>query len=216
MVSNGWSKECTITALIQFEDAVQTLQMTPKEKIINLQFVLHATSQHHIYKSTMTQVGININANNGPTSPTPARYQALLTASLKAIFGPNDRHLQNQYLGYGIITCDLPICYFYGRYRSLCEMMGRMPGNDPVPTEMPIFNAQPDEHRDNFLHDHPSPHNVTHEELLSFIECLAPIPIAPPLQTPPPLPSAQPHSDAPTDMPHCPLHPNGRHDSANC
>jgi hypothetical protein len=36
MVSNGWSKECTITALIQFEDSAQALQMTPKEKTINI------------------------------------------------------------------------------------------------------------------------------------------------------------------------------------
>jgi hypothetical protein len=118
MVSNGWSKECTITALIQFEDAAQALQMTPKEKTINIQFVLHATSQRHIYKSTITQVGINVNAAQGPTAPTPARYQQLVNALVQSIFGPNDRHLQSQYLRYGITICDLPIRYFYGRYAA--------------------------------------------------------------------------------------------------
>jgi hypothetical protein len=175
-----------------------------------------------MYKSTMTQVGININANNGPTALTAARYQALFDGIIAGVFGPNDRHLQNQYLRYGIVTCDLPICYFYGRYRSLCEMMDRMPGTDPVPTEADrvnaIFNAQPDEHRDNFLRDHPSPHDVTHEELLSFFERLAPaFAAAPPL--PAPTAPQPPRSDAPTantDMPRCPLHPNGRHDFADC
>jgi hypothetical protein len=101
-------------------------------------------------------------------------------------------------------------------------MMDRMPGNDPVPTEADminaVFNAQPDEHRDNFLRDHPSPHDVTHEELLSFFERLAPAAsAAPPLPAPTaPQPS---RSDAPTanaNMPRCPLHPNGRHDFADC
>jgi hypothetical protein len=174
-----------------------------------------------MYKSTMTQLGININANNGPTAPTAQRYQQLVNGLVQSIFGPNDRHLENQYLRYGIITCDLPICYFYGRYHSLFEMMGRMPGNDPVPTEADmvntVFNAQPDEHHDNFLRDHPSPHDVTHEELLSFFERLAPAAsAAPPLPTPAPTAPLPPRSDAPTDTPRCPLHPNGRHDFANC
>jgi hypothetical protein len=87
--------------------------MTPKETIINLQFVLHVTSQHHMYKSTMVQLAININANNGPTAPTTQHYQQLVNGLVQSVFGPNDCHLQNQCLRYGIITCDLPIRYFY-------------------------------------------------------------------------------------------------------
>jgi hypothetical protein len=145
----------------------------------------------------------------------------LVNGLVQSIFGPNDRHLENQYLRYGITTCDLPIRYFYGRYRSLCEMMDRMPGNDPVPTEADminaVFNAQPDEHHDNFLCDHPSPHDVTHEELLLFFECLAPAPsAAPPLPAPALTAPLPPRSDAPTDTPRCPLHPNGHHEFADC
>jgi hypothetical protein len=190
--------------------------MTSKEKIINLQFVLHATSQHHIYKSTITEVGINVNAAQGPTAPTPVHYQQLFISIVQSIFGPNDRHLQNQYLRYGITTCDLPIHYFYGCYHNLCEMMDRMPGNYPAPTEADIvnavFNAQPDKHRDNFFRDHPSPHDVTHEELLFLFERLAPAAAAaPPLPSPAPTAPLPPRSDAPADTPRCPLHTNGRH-----